>query len=119
MLNTTSPALGRDFETRFSLTFVTERIVSPWNTGLANRVSVIPKLPIVVPSVVSPTDTPMTSPSVKRLFTMRCSYCFFAKLFVKMERLRVMGQGTKQQIIRFATVRVSECLNSVPISNCS
>jgi hypothetical protein len=39
------------------------------NTGLGNRVSSKPRLPTVVPRVVSFTETPMTTASVNKLFT--------------------------------------------------
>ena len=45
--------------------------VSPWNTGLGKRTSVMPRLAIVVPSVVSFTVMPIIRPSVNRLLTMR------------------------------------------------
>ena len=41
-------------------------------TGFGNTTFSNPRLPTVVPSVVSPTDTPTASPSVKMLFTRRC-----------------------------------------------
>jgi hypothetical protein len=62
------PALGRDLLARTSSTVVRERSVSPANTGAGKRTSVMPRLATVVPSVVSCTDRPMTSPSVKMLF---------------------------------------------------
>ena len=61
------PAFGRDLLSRTSFTVVRDRIVSPWNTGFGNRVSLMPRLATVVPSVVSCTDRPITRPSVKML----------------------------------------------------
>ena len=63
------PALGRDWLARSSCTVVRERTVSPWKTGFGKRVSLMPRLATVVPSVVSCTDRPITRPSVKMLFT--------------------------------------------------
>jgi hypothetical protein len=58
-----------ELEARTERTSVRARIVSPWNTGLGNATSFMPRLPIVVPSVVSPTVIPISSPSVKIEFT--------------------------------------------------
>src|SRR5688500_17807842 len=44
-------------------------MVSPWKTGLGNSTFSKPRLPTVVPSVVSPTEIPTAMPSVSRLFT--------------------------------------------------
>src|SRR3989304_1771379 len=44
-------------------------MVSPWKTGLGNSTFSKPRLPTVVPSVVSPTDSPTATPKVKRLLT--------------------------------------------------
>ena len=49
------------------MTVVFARTVSPWNTGFGKRTSLIPRLATVVPNVVSPTEIPITSPSVKML----------------------------------------------------
>ena len=59
------PTSGRDRLSRLFRTFVKEVIVSPWKTGLRKTQSVMPRLPTVVPSVVSSTDTPIIRPSVK------------------------------------------------------
>src|SRR5215475_3734184 len=44
-------------------------MVSPWKTGFGNSTFSNPRLPTVVPSVVSPTERPTATPSVKRLLT--------------------------------------------------
>src|SRR6185503_16081590 len=44
-------------------------MVSPWKTGLGNSTFSKPRLPTVVPSVVSPTEIPTAMPSVGRLLT--------------------------------------------------
>ena len=59
------PWVGRDLLSRTATIFVSARIVSPAKTGRGNLVSSMPRLPTVVPSVVSCTDRPMTRPSVK------------------------------------------------------
>ncbi len=67
--NTTSPARGRDFDSRASTTSLSTRIVSPWNTGAGKRTSVSPSWATIVPSVSSWTDRPTTSASVNMLLT--------------------------------------------------
>src|ERR1700722_19848265 len=69
--NSTTPASGRERDTRSERTMEQERIVSPWNTGLGNATLLMPRLAMVVPSVVSPTVMPIISPSVKIELTMR------------------------------------------------
>ena len=84
------PASGRDLLSRRLSTVVFTCSVSPWNTGLGKRVSVMPRFATVVPSVVSLTDIPIVRPSVNRLLTSgrlnsvvaakcasRCSGCGF------------------------------------------
>src|SRR5690242_1248648 len=44
-------------------------MVSPWKTGLGNSTFSKPRLPTVVPRVVSPTESPTAMPSVSRLLT--------------------------------------------------
>eukprot|EP01037_Dinobryon_pediforme_P010185 gene10186-10254_t len=58
MLERHDPLIG-------ATTRVSVRIVSPEKTGRGKVVSVIPRLAMVVPMVVSCTDSPITSPSVK------------------------------------------------------
>src|SRR6185437_5399147 len=93
--NSTMPASARDLLRRRLTTVVRAWIVSPWKTGFGNRTSLIPRLATVVPSVVSPTEMPITSPSVKMLLTSgrpnsvvlansasRCSGCGFIVIVV-------------------------------------
>ena len=47
---------------------VAARTVSPSNSGAGNRTSVIPKLAIVVPTVVSLTEMPIIRPRVNSEF---------------------------------------------------
>ena len=63
------PASGRERVSRLESTSVVTCSVSPWNTGLGNFTSVMPRLPMVVPSVVSLTEMPIISPSVNMLLT--------------------------------------------------
>jgi len=63
------PASARDLLSRALSTVVRTLSVSPWNTGLGKRTSVMPRLAMVVPSVVSPTLMPITRPRVKMLLT--------------------------------------------------
>ena len=114
------PSFGRDLLSRMSLTRVTTWMVSPWNTGFLKRMSVMPRLPRVVPSVVSATDTPTTRPSVNRLFTMRWPY----SVFLENSSSRCSGCGLcviaqNRMLSISVTVRVSGCLNSIPILNSS
>src|SRR5574338_375305 len=44
-------------------------MVSPWKTGFGNSTFSKPRLPTVVPRVVSPTESPTAMPSVSRLLT--------------------------------------------------
>src|SRR5262249_9502630 len=61
----TMPWVGRDLLSRIATTLVSVRNVSPAKTGRGTFVSSIPRLPTVVPSVVSWTESPMIKPSVK------------------------------------------------------
>ena len=47
---------------------VVTRTVSPSNSGAGKRTSVMPRLPIVVPTVVSLTEMPIIRPSVNSEF---------------------------------------------------
>ena len=58
------PCVGRDLLSRISSTSLSTCSVSPWNTGLGNFTSVMPRLATVVPIVVSFPDTPIISPSM-------------------------------------------------------
>jgi hypothetical protein len=67
-MKSTMPASGRDRDSRFAATSVTTLTVSPSKSGAGNFTSVMPRLPIVVPTVVSLTEMPIISPSVKSEF---------------------------------------------------
>ena len=63
------PASGRERLSRVLSTSVVKFSVSPWNTGVGNLTSVMPRLATVVPIVVSLTEMPIIRPSVKMLLT--------------------------------------------------
>src|SRR4051812_2607266 len=65
------PWPGRDAEVRAETTSVWAWMVSPGMTGLGKAISSNPRLATVVPSVVSKTESPMSSERVKRLLTRR------------------------------------------------
>src|SRR5260370_4871994 len=118
--NTTIPESGRERLSRFSATVVSARSVSPINTGCAKRVSAMPRLAIVVPSVVSPTDTPIISPRVKMLFTMRWPNS--VRFANSASRWSGGGLCVSAQRIRLSVsviVRVIADLNTRPTSNSS
>src|SRR6185312_8057318 len=118
--NSTMPASARDLLRRRLTTVVRAWIVSPWKTGFGNRTSLIPRLATVVPSVVSPTEMPITSPSVKMLLTSgrpnsvvlansasRCSGCGFIVIVVN------------STLSASVTVRVRACSKTCPSLNSS
>src|SRR5271170_6813906 len=118
--NTTIPESGRERLSRFSATVVSARSVSPINTGCAKRVSAMPRLAMVVPRVVSPTDTPIIRPSVKMLLTMRWPNS--VPLANSASRWSGCGLCVSAQKIRLSVsviVRVMACLNTWPGSNSS
>ena len=67
-MNSTMPAFGRDLDSRFAATSVVTLTVSPSKSGAGKRTSVMPRLAMVVPTVVSLTEMPIISPSVKSEF---------------------------------------------------
>src|ERR1700678_1627114 len=116
--NTTIPASGRERLSRFSATVVSARSVSPIKTGCAKRVSAMPRFATVVPSVVSPTDTPIIRPSVKMLLTMRWPNS--VPLANSASRWSGCGLCVSAQKIRLSVsviVRVIACLKTRPSSN--
>ena len=62
------PAPGRDFDSRLDTTCVVQCTVSPSNSGLGKFTSVMPRLAIVVPTVMSDTWMPIISPRVNSEF---------------------------------------------------
>src|SRR5664280_208842 len=62
------PAPGRDFDSRLETTTVEQWTVSPSNSGLGKRTSVMPRLAMVVPTVMSDTWMPIIRPSVNSEF---------------------------------------------------
>src|SRR5260370_10220344 len=80
----------------------------------------MPRLAIVVPSVVSPTDTPIISPSVKMLFTMRCPNSVpFANSASRWSGCGLCVSAQKIRLSVSVIVRVIGCLNTCPTSNSS
>src|SRR5687767_8953429 len=95
-------------------------MVSPWKTGLGNSIFSKPRLPTVVPIVVSPTDRPTAIPSVSRLLTSglpnsaleaawksTCSGCGF------------MVRHEKKTLSDSVMVRPGSCWNVAPTSSSS
>ena len=94
------PASGRDSLLRLDTISVVARIVSPWNTGLGNFTSVMPRLPIVVPIVVSETEMPIISPSVKMLLTSGLPHSVVrCELMVDVQRLRIVREAGEQRVV--------------------
>jgi hypothetical protein len=52
-MKSTMPASGRERDSRLAAISVVTRMVSPSNSGAGNRVSVMPRLPMVVPTVAA------------------------------------------------------------------
>ena len=62
------PASGLDRDSRLATISVVQLIVSPSNSGAGKVTSVMPRLPMVVPTVVSLTEMPIIRPSVNSEF---------------------------------------------------
>ena len=93
--------VGRDFDSRLAITSVVTCTVSPWKSGFGKRTSVIPRLAIVVPTVVSLTEMPIIRPSVKSEFISGWPHSVSVSqiVAVDMERLRVEGQAGEEDIV--------------------
>ena len=117
--NSTTPASGRERDARTERTIERARIVSPWNTGLGNSTLFMPRLAMVVPRVVSPTDMPIIRPSVNSELTMRWpNSVVFGELLVQMQRLRVQRERAEQHVVHLgdgAAERVFEGLTLVEV----
>src|SRR5258705_9948327 len=95
-------------------------MVSPWKTGLGNSTFSKPRLPTVVPSVVSPTDTPTAMPSVSRLLTSGLPNSALAAAWKSM----CSGCGfivivEKKTLSASVMVRPTSCLNVCPTCSSS
>src|SRR5215471_1001770 len=90
-------------------------MVSPWNTGLGNSTFSKPRLPTVVPSVVSPTLRPTATPSVNRLLTKgfpNSAVC--AALKSTWSGCGFMVRHENQMLSASVTVRPGWCWNTCP-----
>ena len=113
--NSTMPASGRDFDSRLPTTSVVTCTVSPWKSGFGKRTSVMPRLAIVVPTVVSLTEMPIIRPSVKSEFISGWPHSVSVSQImpVDVERLRVQGQAGEEHVVHLgdgAAERVVEDL---------
>ena len=98
--NSTTPASGARLDTRTERTIDRARIVSPWNTGLGNSTLFMPRLAIVVPSVVSPTRHADHQPQrEQRVDDALAEFGGLRKLLVQMQRLRIQRQRAEQHIV--------------------
>src|SRR5271166_2254171 len=119
--NSTIPWPGRDFDARTETTVVRARIVSPWNTGLGNLTSCMPRLPTVVPSVVSPTVIPISSPSVNSELTsgLPNSLCVRANSKSMCNGCGFIVSVENSTLSISVMVRPSACSNTMPSRNSS
>src|SRR5499433_3500824 len=90
-------------------------MVSPWKTGLGNSTFSKPRLPTVVPSVVSLTERPTATPRVKRLFTSGLPNSAFAAAWKSTWRgCGFMVRQEKKTLSASVTVRPGWCWNTCP-----
>src|ERR1700722_11850192 len=117
----TMPLCGRERLARSSATSDSQCRVSPWNTGFGKRTSSQPRLATVVPSVVSPMETPTMSPSVKALLTMRCpnSVCVRQYSSSRCSGAGLCVSAEKKTLSASVTVRRIACLKVCPTRNSS
>ena len=115
------PASGRDRDSRLPTTEVATCTVSPWKSGWGKRTSVMPRLAIVVPKVVSCTEMPIMRPSVKSEFTSGWPHSVSVS-----QKWRSMWSGCgfivmveNSTLSISVTVRLSAWRNSWPISKSS
>ena len=95
------PASGRDFDSRLPATSVVTFTVSPSNSGAGNLTSVMPRLAMVVPTVVSLTEIPIISPRVKSEFMSgRAPFRLGrAEMRVDVQGLRVQRHVGEQHVV--------------------
>ena len=117
--NSTTPASGRERDARTERTIERARIVSPWNTGLGNSTLFMPRLAMVVPRVVSPTDMPIIRPErEQRIDDALAEFGGLRELLVQMQRLRVQRERAEQHVVHLgdgAAERVLEGLAFVEV----
>src|SRR5262250_3093503 len=90
-------------------------MVSPWNTGLGNSTFSKPRLPTVVPRVVSLTDRPTATPSVNRLLTSGLPNSAFAAAWKSTwSGCGFMVRHEKKTLSASVTVRPGWCWNTCP-----
>src|SRR5690606_18145679 len=118
--NSTMPRSGFDLDSRTESTVVSTRIVSPWKTGCAKIVSVMPRFATVVPTVMSLTEMPIMRPSVNSEFTRGLPHSVLAaksKSICKGWGLSVMTE--KRTLSLSVTVLRRGCRNTWPTVNSS
>src|SRR5215475_1584849 len=95
-------------------------MVSPWKTGLGNSTFSKPRLPTVVPSVVSPTERPTATPRVKRLLTSGLpNSAFWAAWKSTWSGGGFMVRHEKNTLSASVTVRPGWCWNTWPTASSS
>ena len=96
------PHSGFDLDSRLVITSVVARTVSPMNTGLGKRVSSIPRLPTVVPNVVSLTETPNDEAESEDAVDQNLAeLLLLGELGVQVEWLQVQSKCRKEQVVGF------------------
>src|SRR5574340_1177360 len=104
----TIPVSGRDFDSRRERISVSTRRVSPMRTVAGKAISSNPRLPRVVPRVVSWTGMPTTRPRVKTLLTMRSPYMLcFANSVSRCSGCTFIVRVVKSRLSVSVTVRVT------------
>src|SRR5262245_24706240 len=110
------PTSPREALSRRMSTSVVKLSVSPWKTGLGNLTSVMPRLPMVV----SLTETPIISPSVKMLLTSGLPHSLCrANSWSMCSGWGLWVRHVKSVLSISVTVRRSACSNLRPTSNSS
>src|SRR5215468_62735 len=90
-------------------------MVSPWKTGLGNSTFSKPRLPTVVPRVVSLTESPTATPRVKRLFTRGLPNSAWAAAWKSTwSGCGFMVRQEKKTLSASVTVRPGWCWNTCP-----
>src|ERR1700746_405370 len=95
-------------------------MVSPWKTGLGNSTFSKPRLPTVVPRVVSLTESPTATPRVKRLFTRGLPNSALAAAWKSTwSGCGFMVRQEKKTFAASVTVRPGLCLEPRPAGSSS
>ena len=94
------PASGRDLLSRLVTTSVVTCSVSPWNTGLGNFTSVMPRLPMVVPMRrVVDGDADHDAQREEAVDQRLAPLGLAGELVVDVQRLRVVRQAGEQRVV--------------------